>query len=73
MDTAAIQRQLFRRNVQRFREGLAFEAHGLLHHSTLGPRVIKKKKKKKDAAALGVLPKVSTLASNLSTLGAHVQ
>ena len=31
--------------MQRFRGGLAFEAHRLLYHSTLGLRVIKKKKK----------------------------
>ena len=30
------------RNVQRFRGGLAFEAHGLFYHSTLGLRVIKR-------------------------------
>ena len=29
----------------RFRGGLAFKAHRLLYHSTLGLRVIKKKKK----------------------------
>ena len=39
--------QLLHRNVQRFRGGLVFKAHGLLYHSTLGLRVIKKKKKKK--------------------------
>ena len=33
------------RNVQRFRGGLAFKAHRLLYHATLGLRVIKKKKK----------------------------
>ena len=32
----------FRRNVKRFRGGLVFKAHRLLHHSTLGLRVIKK-------------------------------
>jgi len=32
------------RNVQRFRGRLVFKAHALLHHSTLGLRVIKKKK-----------------------------
>jgi len=31
------------RNVQRFRGGLAFKAHRLVYHSTLGLRVIKKK------------------------------
>jgi len=30
--------------VKRFRGGLVFKAHGLLYHSTLGSRVIKKKK-----------------------------
>jgi len=30
-------------NVRRFREGLVFEDHRLLYHSTLGVRVIKKK------------------------------
>jgi len=33
------------RNVQRFRGGLVFKAHRLLHHSTLGLRVIKKKRR----------------------------
>ena len=32
-------------NVKRFRGGLVFKAHSLLHHSPLGSRVIKKKKK----------------------------
>ena len=36
-----------RRNVKRFRGGLVFEAHRLVHHSTLGWREIEKKKKKK--------------------------
>jgi len=31
--------------VQRFRGGLAFKAHRLLYHSTLGLRVIEKKKR----------------------------
>jgi len=31
-------------HVQRFRSGLAFNAHRLLYHSTLGLRVTKKKK-----------------------------
>ena len=35
------------RNVERFRGGLAFKALRLLHHSTLGSRVIKKKEKKR--------------------------
>ena len=33
--------------MQRFRGGLVFKAHGLLHHSTLGLRVTRKKKKVK--------------------------
>ena len=36
--------QLLSRNVKRFRRGLVFKAHRLVHHSTLGWRVIKKKK-----------------------------
>jgi len=36
--------QLLRRNVKRFRGGLAFKAHRLVYHSTLGWRVIKKNK-----------------------------
>ena len=35
---------VLRRNVQRFRGGLVCKAHRLLHHSTLGLRVITKKK-----------------------------
>jgi len=40
-------KQLLCRNVKRFRGGFVFEAHRLLHHSTLGLRVIKKKKKRR--------------------------
>ena len=36
---------LRRRNVQRFRGGLVFEAHRLVYHSTLGVRAIEKKKR----------------------------
>jgi len=36
---------------KRFRGGLAFKAHRLLHHSTLGLRVIKQKKKEKSPFA----------------------
>ena len=32
--------------MKRFRGGLVFKAHRLVHHSTLGSSVIKKKKKK---------------------------
>ena len=41
-------RQLLHRNVQRFRGGLVFKAHRLLHHSALGLRVIKKEKKERE-------------------------
>jgi len=41
----SIQEQLLRRNVKRFRGGLVFKAHRLLHHSAPGLRVIKKKKR----------------------------
>ena len=37
--------QLLHKKVQRFRGGLVFKAHRLLHHSTLGLKVMKKKKK----------------------------
>jgi len=37
----------------RFRGGLVFKAHRLLHHSTLGLRVIKKKKNPKLARPTG--------------------
>ena len=40
----SLDEQLLRRNVERFRGGLVFKAHGLLYHSTLGLRVIKKKR-----------------------------
>ena len=36
-------REILSRNVKRFRGGLVFEAHGLLYHSTLGVKVLKKK------------------------------
>jgi hypothetical protein len=38
--------------VQQFRGGLAFKAHRLLNHPTIGLRVMKKKKKKKKEARL---------------------
>ena len=49
------------RNMQRFRGGLAFKAHRLSYHSTLGFRVIEKKKKKKrlDAHRPGVEVRVN--------------
>ena len=40
--------QLLRRIVKRFRGGLVFKTHGLLYHSTLGSRVLKKKRKRVD-------------------------
>ena len=39
----SIEEQLLRRNVKRFRGGLAVKAHRLVYHSTLDWRVIKKK------------------------------
>ena len=39
--------QLLRTNVKRFRGGLVFKARGLVYHSALGLRVIKKTKKLK--------------------------
>ena len=38
-------KKILRRNVKRFQGGLVFEAHGRVHHSTVGCRVIKKKRK----------------------------
>ena len=38
--------QPLRRNVQRFKAGLVFEAHRLVYHSTLCRRVTKKKKRR---------------------------
>ena len=43
----AASQQLYR-NVQRFRGGLVCKAHRLVHHSTLGLRVIKQKKRVPD-------------------------
>ena len=43
------------RNVQRFREGLVFEAHRLLYHSTLGLRGIQKKKKEHSKTVMTVI------------------
>jgi len=40
----SISEQLHGRNAERFRGGLVFKALGLLYHSTLGSRVMKKKK-----------------------------
>ena len=40
----SIQEQLLRINVKRSRGGLAFQAHRLLYHSTLGLRVTNDKK-----------------------------
>jgi len=38
-------RRVLIRDVKRFRGGLAFKAHKLVYHSTLGSRVMKKKRK----------------------------
>ena len=43
-----LEKVLLSRNVKRFRGGLVVKAHGLLYHSTLGLRVIKKKKRRQD-------------------------
>ena len=40
-----VQEGLLRRNIQRFRGGLVFKAHSLVHHSTLGLSVIKKRRR----------------------------
>ena len=51
-----------RRNVQRFRGGLVFEAHRLLYHSILGLRVINKKKIRRRESTRGRrAPTVSTI------------
>ena len=41
---ARFKNKLLRRIVNRFRGRLVFKAHRLLHHSTLGSRVIKRKR-----------------------------
>ena len=40
----SIEAQLLRRNVKWFRGGFVVKARRLLHHSTLGPRVMKKRR-----------------------------
>ena len=50
------QEQLLHINVQRFRGGLVFKAHGRLYHSTLGLGVIKKKIPGRDYGRGSVLP-----------------
>jgi len=47
-----VEEQVPCRNVQRFRGGLVIKAHGLLYHSTLGLRLIKKKTKKVQGSGL---------------------
>ena len=54
---------------KRFRGGLVFEAHRLLHHSTLGLRVIKKKMK--EAPAFGF--QLPGFVFRLSGFGFQVQ
>ena len=44
LHSSRLKNPLLCRNVKRFRGGLVFKAHGLLHHSTLGSRVIKVKR-----------------------------
>ena len=41
----SFQKQLLYQDLQQLRGGLVFTAHGLLYHSTLGLRVIRKKKR----------------------------
>ena len=48
------QEQVLRRNVRRVRGGLAFKAHRLLYHSTLGSRVIKRRREDFRIAGSGV-------------------
>ena len=52
LEGRGLDRALLRRNVKRFRGGLVFQAHRLLHHSTLGSRVIKTKEGLDRALAL---------------------
>ena len=67
-----------RRTVKRFRGGLVFEAHGLLYHSTLSSRVIKKKKKKMNKVSVvasllrssnEMIPKFDDVGNRASTFG----
>ena len=48
----SIQEQLLSRNLERFRGGLVVKARGLLYHSTVGSRVMKKKKVQLQSALL---------------------
>ena len=50
----SIQQQLLSRNVKQFRGGLAFKAHRLLYHSTLGLRVIKKRRREYSGLLLSI-------------------
>ena len=58
--------KLLYRNVQRFRGGLVFQAHGLWYDSTLGLRAIKTKKKNPLSSDLGTEKKSR---STILTLG----
>ena len=52
----SIQELLLYRHVQRFRGRLVFQAHRLVHHSTLGLRVIKKRKKSQEPTSPDPVP-----------------
>ena len=54
------------RNIKRFRGGLAFKALRLVHHSTLGSRVIKKNSR---LAVKGLVFGVSGLRCGIEGLG----
>jgi len=70
----SIKEQLLRRNVKRFRGGLVFEADGLVYHSTLGLRVIKKnRKKRRDPRGLGFSVPLSSKLGTYKTVKAHIR
>jgi len=60
------------RSVQRFRGGLAFKAHGLLYHSTLGLRVRKKKKNAAFCEGTNIVMDFSRVRSPLCVPGRRV-
>ena len=52
MEVVGIEEHLLRRIVKRFRGGLVLKAHGVLYHSRVGSRVIKKMKSVDNLPAL---------------------
>ena len=62
----SIEEQLPRRNVKRFRGGLVFKAHRLLHHSTLGLRVINNKEEKSRGLSSTVRSRTNNLFDRAS-------